>query len=155
MLAAHTVFRFAVFLSFWALCSVMTMPFGYMPARAADGTVILRICTGLKPAPAPQRGAPPMHSGHGMAQTEQHTLAVAMADISLVGDMSGEDHASHGDEPHEMRCDYAVASAVDLPLAALIGEPVAAIPLRRIAPRTALTGIFPEGLPPATGPPAA
>jgi len=122
-----------------ALISVALTPFGYMPASAADGSFILRICDGTVSAQGPAQAAQGDH--------------VAASHSTMKG---SDDRAEpgHSEDAHELRCNYAVTAVADLPR-----SPQAAA--RAIEPQavqtvlvTPITGIFPAKLPPATGPPA-
>ena len=128
-------------LAVFAVLGVLSAPAGYMPARAADGRVILMICPKVK-APDPSAE----HSMHAkMGHAEMSTMAHGK-------DAAGSDHDDHGmakDSP----CDYAVGAVADVPTLALaILQP--GLPQRDETPVAhPLTGIFPRGLPPSTGPP--
>lgn len=128
------MFRGAFLLALIAVLSSMTMPFGYMPAKAADGSVILLICDGTAQGPQKQNN----HLSH-----------------------AGMDHAQmdHGAErdssTHETRCNYATSVAADLPDGIHFEEPDPVILFSEPVRLAILTAIFPPKLPPATGPPAA
>jgi|TARA_R100000049_G_C1953274_1_gene103204 hypothetical protein len=121
-----------------AVLGVLAAPAGYMPARAADGDIILMICPRVK--------APDPSAGHAM-HAEMDTMAHGK-------DAAGSDNDEHGmakDSP----CDYVVGAVADVPtLAFAILQPdlprLDEVPVAR-----PLTGIFPRGLPPSTGPPHA
>lgn len=126
-------------LAILALISAALMPFGYMPARAADGSFILRICDGTVSAQVPGQAT---HSNHVAAPH----LAMKGSDVRA--------RPGHDEAAHELRCNYAVTAVADLPSSPQIEvcpiEPQAT----EGVPATPITGIFPAKLPPATGPPA-
>ncbi len=117
---------------------MVCVPVGYMPAQAADGSFILRICGGVKPARSEQGAS---HGMHDIGHTAAHD------------DHAG--HAAHDDEAHEMRCDYAGATVIDVPPAPIMVANIPAPEGPGRDARTPLSGIFPPRLPPATGPPSA
>ncbi len=136
------MFRTFVFLAALAVLSSATMPFGFMPARAADGSFILRICDRTMQVPVELADTAKAADGH-----EHHETS----------DRSGQSdgHGDHEDGSHEMRCNYAVTATADLPQSPQIQrrEPQQVeIEQARLTP---LTAIFPANLPPATGPPIA
>jgi len=118
-----------------AILSVASAPVGYMPMRTADGRIVLQICNGIAPA-ADMAGMPAMnnsaHDGHG-------------------------DHGGHkktGETHHEKPCDYSAAGQAALPTLDLYIAPLQIFEMSWGKTAKPLTGIYPEGLPPATGPPA-
>ena len=121
-------------LAILAIISMVCMPFGYMPAAAADGSMILRICDGYQPSsPAQAHEAEHAHKGHEMPASE---------------------HSAHDDGTHEARCNFAVMAVGNLPAEpAFVALPPQPIELSG-AITTPLTATFPPNLPPATGPPA-
>jgi hypothetical protein len=122
-----------------ALISVALTPFGYMPASAADGSFILRICDGT----VSMRDLP--------ASLQGDHVAVSHSAMKGSGEPAGQ---GHDDDAHEVRCNYAITALADLPsspqLALRLIEPQAV----QAVLATPITGIFPAKLPPATGPPA-
>ena len=127
--------RTFTFLAALAILSLASMPFGYMPDRAADGRLILRICDGTMPMqhdPDPQMQAMTMlAAGHAEHSPDEHGAT----------------------DDHQMRCNYAVAGLAPLPDAPSIATVVAIPQLAAPTIPDAMTGIFPPNLPPSTGPP--
>jgi hypothetical protein len=125
-------------LAVFAVLGVLSAPAGYMPARADDGGIILMICPKVKaPDPSPE-----------------HAMHAEMESMAHGKDAAGSDHDDHGmakDSP----CDYAVGAVADVPtLGFAILQPD--LPqLDQMPVAHPLTGIFPRGLPPSTGPPHA
>lgn len=138
------MFRALFLLASLAIISSMMMPFGYMPAKADDGTFILRICDGIARAATetPDRvvHGKTDHAQMEHAQMDHGTMASSPAD--------------HDEAAHESRCNYATTVAANLPDIPQIVhcEQVVHTPLSRNL--AVLTAIYPPNLPPATGPPA-
>ena len=135
-----TVSRPSILLAVLALLSLFAAPTGFMPMRGADGSIVLQIC------PQTMSGAAP---GHEMKMA---SMDRAMPGPDANGDHRPQDHAAKDNK----LCDYALAGIAGLPnpphmLAVVTG--FAVIPAR--PPIRVLTGIFPRGLPPSTGPPPA
>lgn len=131
---------FRAILAAMAVLAMLSAPAGYMPARAADGSAILMICPKVQ-APAPPRAAPAhAMTMHGAA--EPHGVASAHDDH--------DDHQMAADSP----CDYAVGAVADVPTGDLTIAVADRIVIDQPLLPHALTGIFPRGLPPATGPPS-
>lgn len=105
-----------------------------MPARDAIGGFVLQICPGAEPV---SHGA-----AHGALLDREH--------------VSHPDQGSRGDHegmPERKACDYATGAFASLrgpPVFAIVTEPFEVIYRMVSKP---LTGIYPRGLPPATGPP--
>jgi|GEM_PF-1605653 len=142
-----TVSRAMFLFAMLAIVSLMTIPFGYMPAKAQDGSVILRICDGSVPMPQQTHSPHDQHHDHH----DHHTMANAEGNSAATDDA----HAEHEDGAHEMRCNYAVAAAANLPEAP---DFVRQVPQETLVKQTRLailTAIFPPKMPPSTGPPDA
>ncbi len=107
-----------------------------MPMRSPDGSLILQICSGMKPGPEARI------QGHH-ADAEFHTA----------DGQNGSTHDNHGDAFKQKQCDYAAGAIAHLTSDITINYVSAAHTIVRIEGRRPLTGIFPPGLPPATGPP--
>ena len=123
-------------LGFLALLSLAAVPAGYMPERLGDGTIVLRICGGTKPA---RQHDTPGHADMGHAA---HSAA-------------GHHHDTQDSEQSgETRCDYAVASIAHRPYAPVLPVSVDWAPIRNPTAQLSLAGIYPTGLPPSTGPPS-
>lgn len=116
-------------LAFLALISLSSVPTGFMPDRSPDGSMALRICSGLK--------APGQHS-----QIQPHHV--------------GDTHGHHGseDENEQKRCDFAIGCATDLAKPPFLQFSAIAPLASGPALHGLLTGISALGLPPSTGPPS-
>ena len=128
-------------LAMLALIGAQFSPAGFMPAQAQDGTFVITICTGSGPVTRTVSSDDPLHE-----------VLAAEAGSDDTGSPSGD--RFHDETKINKQCEFAGgAGAIDIPpspvlVAACIGciEPTGQLP-------RALTGIFPQGLPPATGPP--
>ena len=105
---------------------------------AAVGGIILMICPKVKaPDPSPE-----------------HAMHAEMESMAHGKDAAGSDHDDHGmakDSP----CDYAVGAVADLPTPGFAVLQPDLPQLDQMPVAHPLTGIFPRGLPPSTGPPRA
>ncbi|WP_095013078.1 hypothetical protein [Tsuneonella mangrovi] len=124
--------RVAPFLAWLAIVTTLAFPVGFMPMRAPDGGLVLAICPGVQPASSTTDSAMMgMHAdrGHQMPAKDGHKAA-------------------------ERPCDFSFAAVAHLPDAVIV-PPAQDVPETVVAATPdVLTGIFPSGLPPATGPPA-
>lgn len=133
------MFRLRIILAAFAIISLASMPFGYMPDRGADGGFVLRICGGTMPM---------VHkSGH-----EASAAGMDHADHAKKDRPASDGH--EGDE-HEVRCNYAVPGLAAMPAVALVEDRIALPLADEPLARHPLTGLFPPHLPPSTGPPSA
>ena len=130
-------------LALLALVSSTAMPFGYMPDRSADGSIILRICDGVMPASQDS-------TSHAMHAAD-HAVASNMSDAHA----AHSEHLEHGNGDHETRCNFAVTTAANIPEAPKITTPLAIAKTTGHINLAALTAIYPPHMPPSTGPPAA
>ena len=118
-----------------ALVSLMAVPSGFMPMRAADGGYVLQLCSGVKDVPAP--GTAPDHAG--------------MAGMDMG---PGASHDGDHGKMKQVSCDYAMSALGHAPDPPVFAAPAPALPPMHAAlGRRTLTGLFPPHLPPATGPP--
>lgn len=134
-------------LAFLAIVSVATVPAGFMPARAKDGSFYLMICPGV------QSRIIASAVGEMPAGSSDHLLHISTLDGEFETG-SSPDHSEHESAGFDMRCDYASASVApvpDIPEVNILVSPGILILQDK---RQFLTGIYPSGLPPATGPPA-
>ena len=152
--------RAAYLAALFAIVGFLTAPAGFMPARAADGGLVLQICPSTTPAAralmlheAKAQSAHHAHHGHSAHNAHAAETSHAMHDASeqegATGHHGGDGHASGSDSP----CDYAVAGPAALPDQSDLSDRPSMIAVRAYTPRTPITGIFSEGLPPSTGPP--
>ena len=136
----NAVIKLRIFLACIAIVSMGLVPTGYMPARADDGSIYLMICPGGK-------------AQIGETAADHSIMDHANMDHGDQGAASMTSHDHHDAQSFDMRCDYAGGSLMPLADAPKIAdfEPVW-MPKRPFS-AALLTGIFPQGLPPATGPP--
>lgn len=122
--------RLGSFLAIAALFAALFAPSGFMPARAADGSLLIRICSEIDAGQ------------EKLMRLDPRTGAIVLAD------------AEEGD-PESERCDFASAGVADLPplaavvLSEAIVHEVASVRMDELARLSA------TGLPPSTGPPHA
>lgn len=109
-------------------------PAGFMPAQARDGSLVIVICT-----------------GNGPVTRQVISLESAHAVHHGAGDAGDQDAAQI-----DKHCEFAAAAAAaDVPQAPAIEAKPLLPAWQPPGVQPVLTGIFPRGLPPATGPPAA
>ncbi len=114
-----------------ALCVTALVPSGYMAVQAADGSVTIRICNS--------------QGSGGTAIASDHPLYEALL-------QSQQQRDGHDDTADDEPCDTGPSSLAHLDTKDADAERMAcSLPAQHTA--TALTGIFPSGLPPSTGPP--
>lgn len=124
--------RIATFLVGLALLVTAMVPPGYMAAQAEDGAITVRICGTM--------------SGKSLAITPDNPLYETFA---LLQQHDGEDDSDGSDDEP---CDMGTTSFVDARSPNFVAKPSVNGEAVQIS-QSALTGIFPSGLPPATGPP--
>ena len=128
-------------LAMLALIGAQFSPAGFMPAQAQDGTFVITICTGSGPVTRTVSSDDPLHE-----------VLAAEAGHEQSGDPSGD--RSHGDAKIDKQCEFAGgAGAIDIPPVPAIAAACIGCAAPTGQPPRVLTGIFPQGLPPATGPP--
>jgi hypothetical protein len=122
--------RFGSFLAALALFAALFAPSGFMPARAADGSLVIRICSELD------------GGREKLMRLDPRTGTMVLADADGGGSES-------------KRCDFANAGVADLPPLPAFTAPQAIFHEFAPAPMDALERLSATGLPPSTGPPHA
>lgn len=132
-------------LAVFAVLSMAMVPAGYMPARAANGSIHLMICPGFAP---PSVDHSQVHNGHdAQAHHSDHSGHMMM------GQSADSAHDAHDSAAFDMRCDYAASAAPVVPETPELTAIVETRFLQQQRAPNPLTGIFPAQLPPSTGPP--
>ena len=169
--------RAAYLVALLAMLGFLTAPAGFMPARAADGSFELQLCPTTSPAarallayeasqlqPKAQSHHTAMqsaHGGHGGHEAHRahqaHKPHHGESSDAMAGDHSGHHSGHSGGEgdaaASDSPCDYGVAGHASAPPVQSLAVPAPMAALRAENLLTPITGIFPDGLPPATGPP--
>ena len=126
--------RLGIFLAFFALILSGLVPQGYMVAKAENGSLTVRICSGTADSSRKISSDNPEHQTYEL----------------LFGNGADEDE---DDDSDRSPCPMGTAPAAQMPddifLADFLMESVA--PFTGIL--SLLAGIYPTGLPPSTGPP--
>lgn len=132
-------------LAVFAVLSMAAVPAGYMPARAADGSIHLMICPG---------SAAPINAGQSQVSEARDAHAHHLDHGADMMERSAHHpHDAHDSAGFDMRCDYAASAPPvmpETPALAAIAQPRF---FQKQRPPVALTGIFPAQIPPSTGPP--
>lgn len=113
-----------------AVLAMLGSPAGFMPARASDGAIIIKVCN--------EAGSP---------------RAKITADNPLYASLV-QDQLLDNENDDTTDCDYQSVDPSDYPSLQSLSERQALRVLPEAFSFSVLTGIFPSGLPPATGPPA-
>jgi hypothetical protein len=122
--------RFGSFLALAALFAALFAPPGFMPASAADGSIVIRICSELD------------GGQEKLMQIDPRTGKMVLADADSGGSES-------------KRCDFSSSGVADLPPLWAFIAPQAFFPEFAPVPMDALARLSATGLPPSTGPPQA
>lgn len=125
--------RFPALLACLAMIVTTMVPSGFMAAQAADGTITIRVCNA------------------GAANSPKITPDHPLYETYLM--LQQSEHGSSDTDPDEEPCDMGTAPIADMAGFVLtLKQPDHHTP--QSAPTNILTGLFPSGLPPSTGPPA-